>query len=238
MIDVAHLGRLLRQVEADNHRRGWDLPPVAYVLYDARAAEGATDRWFRHAMAASPRLRPATRVGPYVAQPMLDQSFFRQADLEPYEALRRFALSLAYASADDATAGPLRAALRQPGVLGFAVAIEAWGTRDQAAAQAAIHGGPHLGDVAGSVETRLVYAADLTLRVYKVKRQRGEQPSLDDNAGVYMRGDFTTSLRILVAAVTDTVPPIDEFEIHYPTLAQLSPLPGDPLADPPIRGAN
>jgi hypothetical protein len=168
---------------------------------------------------------------------MLDRSFFGRAGLEPYEALRRFALNMAYAP-DHEAAGPLLAALRQPGVLGFAVCIEAWGTRDPAAFQAAIHGGTHLGDVPGSVETRRVYAADLTVRMYTVERVRGEQPYLDDNAGVHIRGDFTTSLRILVAAVTDTVPPMEEFELHYPALAQLHPQPGDPLAEPPVHGTS
>jgi hypothetical protein len=164
---------------------------------------------------------------------MLDGSFFHRADVEPYEALRTFAVNLAYAPDDHETAGALRDALRQPGVLGFAVCIEAWGTRDPAVFKAAIHGSVHLGDAPGSVETRLVYAADLTGRVYMVERQRGAQPWLDDNAGVHMRGDFTTSLRIIVAAVTDTAPPVEEFELHYPALAELHRMPDDPLAELP-----
>jgi hypothetical protein len=237
-IDVGAVGRLLLRVEADNHRRGWDQPNAAYVLYDARGNDGATDRIYRQMLGASPRLRRASRVPPYVAQPFLDDHHWQQAGTPSYEQLRRFVLNLAYIDPDEAPpeavegAGRLLASLSLHGVLGFAMQIEAWGSTDLDHTTKAIHGGAHIAHAPDAVEVRVLYAVDLTNRVYIVRRERGGKPVLDDDAGT-TRGDYTTSLRLLVAAVTGTLPPPEEFGLHFPALADLIKLPGDPLKEPP-----
>lgn len=238
-IDVGAVGRLLLRVEADNHRRGWDQPDAAYVLYDARGNDGATDRIYRQMLGANPHLRRASRTPPYVAQPFLDGYHWRrQAGTPPYEQLRSFVLNLAYIDRDNAPpeavegTGQLLASLSLHGVLGFAALIEAWGSADRDHIAKAIHGGAHIAHALDAVEMRVLYAVDLTNRVYVVLRQRGRRPELDDDAGT-TRGDYTTSLRLLVAAVTGTLPPPEEFGLHFPYLSDLHKLPGDPLKEPP-----
>lgn len=234
-VDVPLLCRLLRRIEMDAHRAGWDQPPALFVLYDARADDGGTDRAYRRLMGQNPRLRPATRVPPYVAQAFLDGPHFAAGDKPLWEQVRRFALNLAYGDGDYEQIAVMRGALSAPGVLGFAYLGEGYAlaVKGRAAAADMFGGTRDLAEEAGAVETRMLYAADVTNRLYVLTRSRGRKPELDDNAGADMRGDFTTSLRLLVAAATGTVPPAEEYALHFPRLAELLRKPDDPLAEPP-----
>lgn len=216
-LDEESIGRLLLRIESDVHRGGWDKLPWLYVLADAGANED-TGMMLRRMMRGA---GPSIRVRDYLAQPMLGRQFFGPAPMPPWEALRNFAINLAYGEQAGAEqVATVLEVLRAPGVLGFAMVGEKWGTRDEEVARRAAVGEVNLGDVPGSVECRQLIAVTLAGQVMTVERVRGQKPELDLSAGG-LRGDISTSLRILCDAVAGQVPSQEEFAERYPTLADL-----------------
>lgn len=216
-LDDETLGRLLTRIEIDVHRAGWDRHPWLFLLVDAGAHED-TALHIRRIMRGA---GPSIRVGGYLAQPMFGESFFGRADMPPWEALRVFAVNLAYGEdpGEEAVTQVLEV-LRAPGVFGFAMVAEKWRNSEPDAVRRAVAGEVNLGDVPGSVECRQLVAVTTAGRVMEVERVRGRKPELHMDADT-LRGDISTSLRILADAVAGQVPPPEQFEQRYPTLAQL-----------------
>lgn len=216
-LDEETLGRLLTRIEADVHRAGWDKHPWLFVLVDAGAHED-TGMHLRRIMRGA---GPSIRVGGYLAQPMFGEKFFAKADIPPWEALRNFAVNLAYGegSGEESVATVLEV-LRAPGVFGFAMVAEKWRNSDPEVVRRAVAGEVNLGDVPGSVECRQLVAVTTAGRVMEVERVRGRKPELHMDADA-LRGDISTSLRILADAAAGQVPPPEQFEQRYPTLGQL-----------------
>lgn len=219
MVNEEELGRLLLRVESDVHRGGWDRPGLAFMFVDAGAHVESAMGLRRILRGAG----PSVRVGDYLAQPMLRLGGAAiPAGMTPWTALRRFAMTVAYGESSGAEpVVEVLGVLRMPGIFGFASVNEKWGSKDAAALRQAVAGEVNLGDVPGSVETRHLIAVTTTARVMTVERVRGSKPVLRPDED-HLRGDISTSLRILCDAITGQVPPIDEFEERYPTLSELA----------------
>jgi hypothetical protein len=227
--DLPALGRLLRRLEADAERDGWHESAVmsVFVIYDHH--DVVTDDLLRRVMA---RMGAPVRTARYTAQPMLPRRVFAQAvlpqDTGPHVGLRRFVMNLAYADSehgDEVEGGveAMRDLLRVPGLVAFAACYEAWGQRNLApqALRGAISGGGHLRDLPDSQEVRLVMAVDAQDRVHRVLRVRGEPAELLLSDDGRVRGDVSTSLRILMDTAYDRLPGTPEaFGQRYPTLLQ------------------
>jgi hypothetical protein len=108
--DAEALAALLRRIEGDAHRRGWDGAPALYVLYDSRDRE--TERSYRTVMRGSP-----IRSAPYAALPAVPPGAL---DGNPSSALFRFALNL---RSQHPYVEAILALLRQPGFVGMAFLV-------------------------------------------------------------------------------------------------------------------
>lgn len=215
-LDEETLGRLLTRIEADVHRAGWDEHPWLFVLVDAGAHEDTGVHMRRLMRGAGPSIR----VGDYLAQPMFGEKFFAAAVMPPWEALRGFALTMAYGPTVEHQRATVLQVLRAPGVFGFAMVAEKWRNDDPEVVRRAVAGEVNLGDVPGSVECRQLIAVTTGGRVMAVDRVRGRKPELSMDAD-NLRGDISTSLRIMCDLITGQVPPEGEFAQRYPTLAQI-----------------
>lgn len=264
-VDPDLLMRLLRRVEADHHRHGWDQPARLMVVYDERD-EYTSGVYRRILNSPNHGAVPTVRVAPYVAQTFLPPALLHgyRTDgkgIEPgerlpvWEYLRRFAMNLAYAPVDalaDSESGrefsgdtgvpPLelmRGMLRLPGLLGYVFCSESWRralTSEQMLAEQRSEQTPNYGDQPDSVEVRVVYCVDLFDRVHVVERDRGDRPTtvmtesgprtviqpgqglVRQEQAALIRGDTTTSLRILADMSMGRTPPQELFDQWYPTL--------------------
>lgn len=214
-LDEEEFGRLLLRIESDVHRGGWDAPPWVFVLVDADVHPD-TGQGLRRIMRGS---GPSIRVRGYLAQPILAGRFFTTTPGAPWEALRTFAVNLAYAEHENVST--VREVLRSPGVFGFVAVMTSWRTDDREALNRAIAGEVNLGDAPGSVESRHLVSVTTDGRVRTVTRDRGRKPELHLNED-HLRGDFSTSLRILCDMVIDDVPAPEEFDQRYPTLGEVA----------------
>jgi hypothetical protein len=217
-VDPTQLGQLLTAVEQRIHRAGWEkLPPQLLVLFDNQ--HGTVDQLFRRICGQNPNLGPATRVGRFSAQRMVNLGP-PWVDLESWVALRNMAMNVAYAGQAEEPAR-LLSTLREPGIVGFAFAGYGWTPGPHTPpdlAEKAFAWEMDWDDVPGAIEARTLYAIDFTDQVHQVVRHRGQAPVLAMN-GPWI-GDITTSLRILVAAVDGTVPPAEQFSERWPTIKE------------------
>lgn len=291
-IDYDRYSKLLLKVEQLAHRHGWDGPVHLRVVLDEALAGPDVVNFFRRINVSHPRYASVRHDG-YVAATLFNHRVLyrrwqdipedlaaelREADPHsvigpgPWATLRRLVMNTAYGGGDE-LAEQMREILRAPGLLGFVTVTEAWRNHGEAVLRAA-RGEVHLGDVPGSIETRVLYSVDLTRRVQRVERVRGRKPEvvrsvardlIDEafadlprdmrravarwplpkvpepeptiDADALLRGDFTTSMRILCDTVLDRLPQTPEdFAARYPTLlacveARCSD-PGDPDSCP------
>lgn len=233
-IDVERYGKLLLKVEAHAHRFGWDGPVHVRVVYDENAANGAADRLYRQIAPPDPQYTAVRHYGytsttlfshrilyrPWDAfPPELRDPDSRASGPQPWESLRRLVVNAAYADAEEAAT--LRQAFRQPGLLGFVTVGEAWQNTRREPCEEAIRGEVQLADVPDSQEVRVLYSVDLAGRIQRVIRVRGRKPEVDHDADAAMRGEFTTSMRILCDIATGAVPTPEDFAARYPTLREL-----------------
>ena len=221
-IDRELLTRLLFKVESDAHRHGWDGPPALLVLYDTRHLD--TDRLYRQVFAAHPAFGPATRMGPYVAQRMLSADMLCTRGRQVWQNLYIFASNAAFADDDacsDATGrfnvAVLRDAMRQPGVLGYALLSEGWQREGigQQELDSLLSDGRHYADIPGSVENRSVACVDVNNLAQAVQRNRGRKPEVVEFHTAF--GGITTSMRLLVDMTMRRTPPRDQVNAHYAT---------------------
>ncbi|MEU1812999.1 hypothetical protein [Micromonospora aurantiaca (nom. illeg.)] len=205
------LGRLLLRTEASIHRGGWDEPARVLVLIDAeRQPETAS----RLQMEMRREGRPV-RDGGYLAQPMLGPEIFvAAAHVRPPDLLRRFAMVLAYGPPKLPMLARDREMLRSPGVVGFAIAHEAWVNEDPQRPE-----GPRLADIPGSYEARMTLAVTVSGDVVAVRRRRGQPPGLLSDTW-NARGELLVSLRLLCDLATDRVPPAERFAQAYASLVE------------------
>lgn len=201
-VDTALLARLLLHIEILANRDGWDQSAAVMVLYDWRDTE--TEMAYRQFMGIT---GDPVRSGDYAARPMLRPWKMAKALAKPSHALFRMALNLTQAPGAVPQADMFVDALAQPGFLGVAFVVESWGrefpdeeTRDRESRL-------DFADLPGSVECRMVYAADRSGGFHVVKRLRGRRPELLD--GSVFGGSVVESLRGITARVAGL--PIPEF---------------------------
>jgi hypothetical protein len=249
-VDVPLLMRVLKRIEADGQRRGWDRNPATpFIVYDHTNA--STQRILHSVVGGTPRIWPSARVGTYTGQYLIPAGMLDAPDdAGPWESLRRFAMNLAYTARDDGTGcyrqvNVMRSVLRLPGIAGVGLMSEAW-MRELTAEQAEAECGRFVryADQPDSVEVRNIYFADLHDRIHLVRRSRGDKPFTVETGDGGLRtmirpnaeqagqtaepdapvtGDITTSLRIICDTITGRTPePTPEaFAARYPTLEQV-----------------
>lgn len=190
-VDSEAFAELMRRVEADRHRDGWDQPARIYVVYDWDHPE--TDAMFRRFF--SSRCGRPVRWRPYIAHPIA----IPEAMSKPSVALYLLANNLRNHAAGtmlpgrETLAAATAAMLRQPGVVGVAMCVEAWARKaalpeghgpDEADAREAAlahlyQGRKSLADVPGSVENRIMVGVDITGQECTWYRVRGGKPTRD-----------------------------------------------------------
>lgn len=227
-IDAGRVQRLLQSHEARLHRFGWERSPQLLVLYDT--AEPETDRLFRLYRTADPHFHVTTRVAGYATKAIITSW-----PAQPSECLRAMALGLI--ALGQGIGAPVLELLRRPGVLGVGWADEGWtkvGGRD--VVEARIHNNISVRDMPGRKEERILWGLDLQGRLHMVTRARGDRPQIMPRATLFHGGPITM-LKMIVAAVTDTVPPRDEWPLAFPDLGDLFEPVGSPLREgnPPCR---
>lgn len=229
-LDLDELRRLLLRVEADTHRAGWTSDGsgmTLYILYDG--ADVVTADHLQRTMGG---MGTAIRVGGrYCARVMMANRIFARAHTQTgdpdYVHLRNYAVNVAFASDEDRPADSdlpagaldvMRALLSLPGIFGFAACYQGWGMFD--IDRESVSSSTRLKDQPGARECRIVFAVDAHDRAHRVRRIRGGKPVAETNAP--LRGDITTSLRILVDTVYHRLPPAtpEGFEGRYPTIEQ------------------
>lgn len=191
-VDRDLINRLLLRIESDAHRAGWDGPPALFALYDARDA--STDQAYRLTMSGC---GPVIRCHPYAAQPMAPRG-----GLDGYasHAVFRMALNMK-AAPDDPRVAALIGMMRRPGFLGVALLCETWARQESEEGRGAL-GAVRFADIPGSVECRLVSAADVAGRDYMARRVRGRKPQAGEDFGS-IEGSVFESLRVIVAAIAN-----------------------------------
>lgn len=214
VVDEATFGRLLLRIESDVHRGGWEQRPSVFILIDADGHQDTAMDLLRFMRTAGPSIR----VGGFMALTMIAPLYFARTPGTPWEALRNFALNVAYA--DHPQPARLREVLRVPGVIGAAAAANVWGHNDPEVRERVIAGEVQVADVPGAFEARRLTAVTTDGRIRTVTRVRGRKPQLDGNEDD-LRGDISTSLRILCDTISGNLPAREDFDSRYPTLAQL-----------------
>ncbi len=236
-IDLDNLRRLLQRIEADAHRAGWvaDGPGLqVYVLYDG--ADVVTNAQLAHTLSG---MGPAIRVeGRYCARVLLPTRIFDRARAgedgatggrNPYEYLRNFVMNVAFVDDAHVPAGSsipdggmalMRGLLGMTGIFGFAASYEAWGVVGYKP-DGPVTATTRIADEPGARETRIVLAVDALDRVHRVQRFRGGKP--DAVMEVPMRGDISTSLRIMVDTAYQRLPAAnpEAFKARYPSLNEV-----------------
>lgn len=188
------IAQLLRAVERDAHRRGWDAPPGLYALLDT--ADPAAEQWCRHIACG-----PTTRVDDYTAVPCVPADVLAP---NPVHVLFRLALNLRHTPHHPRVV-QLSQRLAAPGLLGLAVVAEAWRRPELPAEQQPVWAGRRAADIPGAVEMRFAIAATVTAATVHVFRDRGQQPTaMADGSGgrAGVDGVLVDALRTIVAAVT------------------------------------
>jgi hypothetical protein len=209
-VDPDVFGQLLLHTEQSVHRAGWDEPPQFRLIYNT--ADTDTDLFCRRVLTG---YGPTIRHGGYAAPILLHADMLAGARLNQF--LEYLALDLAYGTPTAHNRAMLDI-LRRPGVLGVAHIDEAWHrTAGPAEAHTLTTGTTHLADIPGTAEARIVRACDITGRLYQVLRFRGQRPELDPHH--HGAGHVTTTVRLFIAAMTDTVPPRDQLNTVFPTAA-------------------
>jgi hypothetical protein len=234
--DVDLLLRVLRRVEADAHRKGWDSTPMTlFTVYEH--GDEDTDYVYRKLCGANPRTPVTVRVGGYTAQAIIPpQLLTGTPGVPPYEALRTYAMNLAYCPDDSDGYRPvnvIRSVLRLRGVIAVGCVYEAWQrliASDQALAAELADAAPDYSTMPDSVEMRVAAAVDLEGRLHQVKRTRGDRPvtvggytvlvpghgEVQQAADVNGHGDVSNSLRILADMIVGKTPADQEgFDARY-----------------------
>lgn len=201
-VHTLRLIQLVRAVERDAHRRGWDSPPQLSALIDT--SDPAAADWGRHIACG-----PPTRVEHYTAVPFVPADMLAP---DPARVLYQLAMRLRHAAHHPDTAA-LRQRLNGPGLLGLAVLAEGWQHPDPANRVTHRRAGRRAADLPGACEWRITVAAAVNAATVHVARVRGQQPvtTLVTDNGASGDGSFgglmVAALRTIVAAVTDQSPP-------------------------------
>jgi hypothetical protein len=235
-VDVELLLRLLRRVEADGNRRGWDSTPLTlFAVYEH--ADEHTHAIYRKFCGSDPRVPASARVGGYTAQPLFPPQILYATGIPVYEALRNYAVNIAYCPKGDTPeyrgVNMCRHLLRLPGVVAVGVTYEAWQreamSREDLERELVVDA-PDFSTMPGSVEMRNAMAVDLEGRTHEVKRTRGDRPvtvggyrmlvpghgeQVGERADTNTRGDLSNSLRILVDMITGSSPGPEGFDERY-----------------------
>jgi hypothetical protein len=226
-IDDQQLSDLLTKVEAQLHLDGWHdhSVPWMYIAYDPHDVVTATALKESSPLAGEPVVNDR-----YVAHPILNPVIFFLSrvpgDESPAAGTYRFAMNVAYGDLDMMRTHSVpaadqmilfRKAIRMPGVLGFITYDEAFGLDDPTPEQAnsITTGERHVWDHQNAKEMRVGVMVDALDRVHRVRRFRGEEPTVALDEPLY--GDSVNSLRILMDSATGRLPPTPaEYAARYP----------------------
>lgn len=221
-IDAEAAGRLLRRIEAHHDMTGWhdgDGNMWVYVIYERDDVVMA-----HHIGRVMQKMGEPIRNARYVAQPMLPPRKLyegrRPEDHGPPDALRRFALNIAFADlADDGddmaeSMAAFRSLLQQPGIVGYAACHEGYGWKASLLPRRIPPAGC-IQDDPDSQEMRIAYLVDINDLAHRVTRWRGEPAELRSGE---MRGNVSTSLRILADLTAGRLPEAnpEAFSARYP----------------------
>lgn len=214
-IDGARLTQVLLSHEARVHRFGWDqTPPQLFVVYDI-AGDPLTDRWLRGYRCDDRNFTTTTRVAGYAAKALVTHW-----PAPPVDCLKSLAIGMAHGGLDG-PAGPMLELMSLPGILAVGWVDERWSIIAGPDIMAdAVHGRKSIKDMEGRKEERCMWGLELTGRLHTVMRERGGRPRILGQPGVF-HGSTTTPLRMIVAAITGTVPPVDEWPLVFPDLVDL-----------------
>ncbi len=224
-IDQIRMASVMLSHEARIHRFGWDEPPQLFLVYDT--AEAATDRRLRAYRVSDRNFQVTTRVSGYAAK-----AFITTWPADPTLCLQSMALSLAGVAPVPHVAAPLMEMLRLPGVLGVGLASEVW-VKPQVGREvvdANLYRNVRIRNMPGAREERHVWLMDFTGRLHILIRTRGGRPEVHSSPQ-QAHGAHVTPLKMIAAAVTDTLPPREEWPLYYPTLTDLFQPVGSPLRE-------
>jgi hypothetical protein len=209
---------LLIKIEASAHREGWDGPAKLYVIYDATDLE--TDHHYRRLMGMNPRLGPSVGHGGLRAQAFLNEEFFHELvesrgepRLEVGEAFRNAAVNIAYADEEESV-NIVRRVLLGPSTLGFAFCGETYKIGMSWEEQKRDHRA--IADIPGAKKARICIGIDKAERMWMLTRVRGKKPLVSDCDR--LGGRLSMALLLLVMALNDAVPPMEELEKVFPNI--------------------
>lgn len=174
---------LLTLIESSAHRSGWDQRPALLLLYDTRDAD--SDRHYRGVPAHWGR---TVRLRQYAAIPCVPP-----IAMDGSHALFRLANNLQ--RTEQPAVQHYLGHMRRPGFVGMAFCCEGWG-RVLGDGDAPVPG-RRFADTPGSVETRILTAADTAGVDYHLVRIRGEKPTTLTDP----EGSVVECLRAVVAAI-------------------------------------
>lgn len=209
-LDLPRIGRLLRRIESIHDLAGWNHNAHAtlYLIYDPDASD-LTPHINRIMKRSGDRIVTAG----YGAQPMLAPRHFAttaQKGVQASEAIRTFALNIAFADPDliddaDLT-DPLhlfRGMLQESAVLGFAAASEAYGMTIKPGSDTR---GISWRTQPNARSKRFVVMVDTEDRMHMVTREQGGHPAQTHLDMREPSGYLVDSLRILADLSTDRLP--------------------------------
>jgi hypothetical protein len=223
-IDETRVTSALLSHEARVHRFGWDQEPQMVVVYDI--ADQPTDYCLRNYRSEDRRFQVCSRAAGYAVKAIITRW-----PVDPTKCLRALALGLAGVGLP-IPAPPLLDMFRLPGVVAIGWVDEAWTKLDPGRefVDANLYGNVSVRDMPDSKEQRVVWALDLHGRMYTVLRTRGGRPVVHTGPGVTF-GAHTTMLKMIIAKVTDTLPPREEWPLAFPDATDLFAPPGSPLRE-------
>ena len=189
-VDADAFAELLRRVEADRHRDGWDQPARIYIVYGWEHPE--TDTVFRRLF--SGRCGRPVRWRPYIAHPIAIPEAMAMPAVAVFlmaNNLRHHVAGTTRPGRENAAAAPA-ALLKQPGIVGIAMCMEVWCKKGaspgrglpyseerDAALRDLYQGQKSLADVPGAVENRVMTGVDITGQDCTWYRERGGKPTRD-----------------------------------------------------------
>lgn len=221
--DAVPLIRVLRRIEAEAEAAGWSENGYlcVWVIYDHH--DVVTEGQYGHMLAAA---GAPLRTSRYTARPMVPAQYFTSTpEVSPQVGLRNYAMNLAYT--DPAALGDMadlmvmmRHMLAMPGIVAFAASYEAWFEKRVSEGQLrrALAGQSRFADSPSAQEVRIVLGVDRADRVHKVSRIRHQAAEVEAHAPI--RGDISTSLRILMDTACGRLPDRAGFAERYPTLIE------------------
>lgn len=204
----ANAETILKRVEIDMHRRGWDQPANMGAIIDIEAP-GARAYFADQRGRKLSYSTPIVRVGRYLSLPLMPDEV-----LQPNMAvaLHRLAINVTYAN-DDPRTQQFLDMIRHPGLVAIVACYEGWMTDDPETRERIGRTRERLADIPGSRESRHVDCIDIDLNKRTAMRIRGEAPRLwHATDKVEFTGSAPQDLHAFMCAVLGT--PVSELPLR------------------------